>query len=96
MNTVSIKANKSKVPYDSLRVIVVYPPYLKPQNSSVFVDTYSLNSISVNQTLKKLSNKEGFITHVESYIRKHKTISKQIELAMLQTAAKSAASKNKG
>ena len=84
------------VPYDSIRVCVVYPPFLKPQESTVLVDKFLLNPISVNETLKKLSDKPNFVTHVESYIRKHKSISKEIELAMIETMAKSATSKNKG
>jgi hypothetical protein len=52
------------VPYDSIRVCVVYPPFLKPQESTVFVDKFLLNPISVNETLKKLSDKPNFVTHV--------------------------------
>lgn len=96
VNTLGIKANRKTMPYDSVRICIVYPPYLKPKQSSLFVNLFLLNPISVNETLKKLSHKPNFVTHVESYIRKHKSISKQIELAMIETMAKSATSKNKG
>ena len=64
------------MPYDSLRICVLYPPFLKPEDSNVFINTFYLNPISVNATLKKLSNKPNFVNNVESYIRKHKSISK--------------------
>ena len=64
------------MPYDSLRICVLYPPFLKPEDSNVFINNFCLNPISVNATLKKLSNKPNFVNNVESYIRKHKSISK--------------------
>jgi len=30
MATLGVKANRKSVPYDSLRVCVLYPPFLKP------------------------------------------------------------------
>lgn len=31
VNTLGIKANRKTMPYDSVRICIVYPPYLKPK-----------------------------------------------------------------
>ncbi len=64
VSTLGVKANRKSIPYDSLRVCVLYPPFLKPEDSEVLVKTFCLNPISVNETLKKLSNKPNFVTNV--------------------------------
>lgn len=46
--------------------------------------------------MKKLSQKKKFEDYVEQYIRKSKSISKEVELALIETECKSAAAKNKG
>lgn len=63
-SAIGIKANRKTFPYDSLRICVIYPPFLKPQDADVFINMFCLNPISINQTLKKLSNKPNFVTNV--------------------------------
>lgn len=40
--------------------------------------------------------KEKFKNYVETHIRQNKSLSKEVELALIETETKSAASKNKG
>jgi hypothetical protein len=62
--TLNVKAYHKITPYDSPRIVILYPPYLIPKSVSHLIERYSLNPISVEGTLKKLSNKPEFIKNV--------------------------------
>lgn len=55
-----------------------------------------MHHANVQKSLSKLNKKQNFKDYVEKYIRKNGGLSKQIELALLETECKSASAKNKG
>lgn len=75
---------------------MVHPPHLCPATVAAILKQYSLHHISVGKSLAKLSKKQNFKDYVEKYIRKNEGLSKEIELALLETECRSAAAKNKG
>ena len=79
---------KKVMPLDSPRIVVLHPPYLVPKALS--------NIISVEGVFKKLSGKEEFRNRVETHIRQTKSLSKETELALIETECKSGAAKIKG
>lgn len=87
---------RKMTPYDAPRIVVIHPPYLFPKALTALIEKFSLNHISVESSFKKMAQKEKFKNYVETHIRQNKSLSKEVELALIETETKSAASKNKG
>lgn len=91
-----MKINKKHLPYESPRVVFVHPPYLTPHTLDTVLKQYSLHHVNVQKCLARLSQKQNFKDYVEKYVRQNGGLSKEIELALIETECKSAAAKNKG
>ena len=93
--TINIKDKKS-IPFDSPRAIFIHPPFLEPPTLLKVVYRFSLHHITVAHSLHNLSSKPSFNEYVEKHIRKNGYLSREIELALIETEARSSAAKNKG
>jgi hypothetical protein len=91
-----MKVHKKSLPYDSPRVVLIHPPYLPPPAVAQLIQTFFLHGISVSGSLAKLIKKPKFKDFVEREIRWNGALSKEIELALIETECKSAAAKTKG
>ena len=88
--------HRKNVPLSSPRILFLYPPYLRPESLASVANRYCFNTVSIEEQMAKLSQKKNFKEYVESHIRKNKKITREVELAMIETECKSAASKNRG
>ena len=79
-----------------MRILAIHPPHLVPEQINFLTNQYSLHSIRVEDCLQKLSSKKNFNEFVEKHIRRNGYISKEVELAILETECRSSAARNKG
>lgn len=84
------------MPLDAPRIVVLHPPYLVPKALHTLTERYSLHRITVESVFKRLSNNQDFKDRVETHIRQNKALSKETELALVETECKSGAAKTKG
>jgi hypothetical protein len=84
------------MPLDAPRIIVLHPPYLVPKALSNLIERYSFHRISIEGAFRKLSSKEEFKSRVETHIRQNKSLSKETELALIETECKAGSAKTKG
>ena len=94
-STISIR-QKKVVPLEAPRVVVLHPPYIVPKALASLVDKYSFHEVSLESAFKKACKKEEFKKYVASHIRQNKYLSKEVELALIETECKTSAAKNKG
>ena len=87
---------KKVVPLEAPRVFILHPPFITPRALNTFADRYSFHWVSLESSFKKASKKEEFAKFAASHIRQHKSISKEMELALIETQSKTSAAKNKG
>jgi hypothetical protein len=83
-------------PLDSPRIVVLHPPYLTPKSLNALIERYSFHRISVEGVFRKLIAKQDFKDRVETHIRQNKSLSKETELALIETECKSGSAKTKG
>ena len=74
----------------------MHPPFIVPKTLGSIANKYSFHSVSLESSFKKACKKEEFNKFVASHIRQHKSLSKEIELALIETESKTSAAKNKG
>lgn len=84
------------MPLDAPRIVVIHPPFLVPKALHTLTERYSFHRISVESVFRKLCNKKDFKNRVETHIRQNKALSKETELALIETECKSGAAKTKG
>ena len=74
----------------------MHPPFLVPKSLQALAEKYSFHWVTLESSFKKAGKKEEFNKFVSSHIRQHKCLSKEIELALIETETKTSAAKNKG
>lgn len=94
-STIGIRLRKV-MPLDAPRIFVLHPPFLVPKALNTLAERYSFHKISVESVFRRLSKKEEFKNRVETHIRQNKALSKETELALIETECKSGAAKTKG
>jgi hypothetical protein len=93
--SISIRFKKI-TPLEAPRIVVLHPPYIVPKSLHVLADRYSFHLVTLESSFKKACKKEEFEKYVASHIRQHNSLSKETELALIETESKSSAAKNKG
>ena len=94
-STISIRFKKV-IPLEAPRVVVLHPPFIAPKALCNLADKYSFHWVRLENSFKKACRKEEFSKYVASHIRQHKCLSKEMELALIETESKTSAAKNKG
>lgn len=74
----------------------MHPPFIVPQAIKALAEKYSLHWVTLESSFQKASKKEDFTKYVSSQIRQNKYLSKEVELALIETESKSSAARNKG